>query len=69
MANGNVHVAEVTYLRSTVIFLNLADRQKKVIVCTPHDHNTFHKVWLKLDENRGSSCLLKILTLEIFAVH
>ncbi len=30
---------------------------------------TFHKVWLKWDENWGSSCLLKILTSEIWKVY
>ncbi len=33
----------------------------------PPDKRTFHKDWLKWDENCGSSCLLKILKIGNFA--
>ena len=46
------------------VFFNVADRQKSNSLYSPDYHN-FHEVWLKLDENYGSSRLLKILTLEI----
>ncbi len=38
---------------------------KKLTDCINPDCHAFHKVWLKLDENCGSSSPLKILTLEI----
>ena len=43
----------------------LADRQKKKVTEFPHDQHTYNKVCLKLNEKRGSSRLLKILTSEI----
>ncbi len=38
---------------------------RKSKACIPPDYHAFHKFWLKLDESRGSSGFLKILTSEI----
>ncbi len=39
----------------------LADRQKQLQPEFPPDQHTYNKLWLKLNENYGSSSLLKIL--------
>ncbi len=49
-------------------FLIFGGTPKPITACAPpppSDWHACHKVWLKLDENRGSSSLLKILTSEI----
>ena len=41
------------------------NKQTNVTACISPDYHTFHKIWLKLDEECGGSRILKTLTLEI----
>ncbi len=65
MDNGNVD--EVTYCQLVPSVFNIWQMAEQVIhlyPLFPPDFCTVCKVWLKLDENRGNSSLLKILTSE-----
>ncbi len=65
----NSNVAEVTSLQSgsgSAIYLKFGRSPEKVTACiSPLSLHAFSEVWLKLDENCGSSSLLKMLTSEI----
>ncbi len=55
--------------RLNYTILNFGRSPKQLQPEIPHDQHTYNEIWLKLNENRGSSSLLKILTSKIFKVH
>ena len=58
---------EGVVFESAITFLNFgrSHRQKQLQPEFPRDQHTYNKICVQLNENRGSSSLLKILTLEI----
>ncbi len=61
MATPGGNVAEVTSLQSA-IYLKFGRSPEKVMACISPGLHAFSKGWLKLNENCGTSSLLKMLT-------